>query len=137
LRSIARTIRNAAGRQTAFSNTRGTDGTDNFVGKGRFLSCVSEFKCLKYQTKTIGAIKIAIPTIAQIRFARFTQMSFHFVEKRKALFRRQTERRGRMRAWIAWLSTVRPHRDHESALRASAPRFCITPGCIDSIEKRA
>jgi hypothetical protein len=58
LRSRARAIRNAAGRQTVSSNTRGTDGTDKFVGAGGFLSCVSGLKCLKYQTKTIRAIKI-------------------------------------------------------------------------------
>jgi hypothetical protein len=41
-----------------------TDRTEKFVGAGRFLCCVSGLKSLKYQTKTIGAIRAAITTIA-------------------------------------------------------------------------
>jgi hypothetical protein len=54
------------------------DGTEKFVSAGRFLSCISELKCLKYQTKT------TMPAITQIIFVRFTKW-FHFFEKPKAL----------------------------------------------------
>jgi hypothetical protein len=64
-------------------NVHGTDSTEKFVGVVRFLSCVSGPKCLKYQTKTIGAIRTAITTIAQIRFARFTKRSYISLKKTK------------------------------------------------------
>jgi hypothetical protein len=76
-------------RQIAFSNARETYGTEKFVGTGRFLSCVSRIRCLKYQTKTIRAIRIAIPTITPIRFANLNN---------QRIVRTKTKRRGRMHA---------------------------------------
>jgi hypothetical protein len=70
-------------RQITFSNALGMYGNEKFVGTGRFLSCASGLKCMKYQTKTIGVMKIAMTMMAQITFARFTKRFYDSLKTSK------------------------------------------------------